>query len=379
LDGSNLTSPPEDLAEISIFGTGLGESIVIHFGYGDWAVIDSCINPINNKSAALDYFEKIGIDITQAVKLILASHWHDDHIRGIAETFKKCRKAVFCCSDILKEEQFIVLGKSSKRFHSHSTGGIDEFSEIIDELASRRKLYERSATVGPEWASANMRLLKLDGDYRQFEGEMYSLSPSSTEKSIFLRQLSELTITEKKTKSRILDIEPNYISVVAWAVIGNINILLGADLENFRAPGRGWNAILNSRTKPDGKARIIKIPHHGSKNAHNELVWKEMIEKNPLAMLSTYSRGTNPLPSPDDITRLCGLTPYVYSTNLPGQFKPKRRSSTVERLMKELARTRVVRGGRFGQVRVRFNPLSFDDYEVALIKDARELCKKKAC
>ena len=51
-----VTQPPcHDELEVSIFGPGIGESVVVHLGYGDWIVVDSCLNPRTRLPAALEY------------------------------------------------------------------------------------------------------------------------------------------------------------------------------------------------------------------------------------------------------------------------------------------------------------------------------------
>lgn len=39
------TPPVADELEVSVFGPGVGESVVVHLGHGDWMVVDSCLNP----------------------------------------------------------------------------------------------------------------------------------------------------------------------------------------------------------------------------------------------------------------------------------------------------------------------------------------------
>jgi len=42
---SNNKPPEADVVEVSIFGPGKGESVLIHLGNGKWIMIDSCIDP----------------------------------------------------------------------------------------------------------------------------------------------------------------------------------------------------------------------------------------------------------------------------------------------------------------------------------------------
>ena len=79
-------SPRNDEFELTLFGPGYGESLVLHVGDGVWVLIDSCGRA--DAPVALDYLRRIDVDPSEAVRMIVATHWHDDHIRGLAEIGK---------------------------------------------------------------------------------------------------------------------------------------------------------------------------------------------------------------------------------------------------------------------------------------------------
>ena len=101
------STPPEaGEFELTLFGPGYGESIVLHVGDGVWVIVDSCID--NDRAPrALRYLEGIGIDPAQAVALIVATHWHDDHIRGMGRLVDACSQAAFCCAAALCQKEFL--------------------------------------------------------------------------------------------------------------------------------------------------------------------------------------------------------------------------------------------------------------------------------
>ena len=78
--GRSLSLP--DQIEVTVIGPGFGESIVIHVGSNQWVVVDSCLDSRTGAPAALTYLNTLGVDPSVGVKLIVASHWHDDHIGG---------------------------------------------------------------------------------------------------------------------------------------------------------------------------------------------------------------------------------------------------------------------------------------------------------
>src|SRR5437763_4371924 len=101
------TSPPAtDEFEISLFGPGFGECIVIHLGGGDWIVVDSCRDLDSKCPVALEYLGKLGVDVRSQVKRVIATHWHDDHIDGISDVFRSAEASMFACTTAFQEDDF---------------------------------------------------------------------------------------------------------------------------------------------------------------------------------------------------------------------------------------------------------------------------------
>lgn len=93
---SRASAPSSDEIEVSLLGPGFGEAVVAHLGLGNWALIDSCLTP-EGEPAGLEYLEILGVDPADVV-LIVASHWHDDHIGGMAKLVQACSNARFAYS-----------------------------------------------------------------------------------------------------------------------------------------------------------------------------------------------------------------------------------------------------------------------------------------
>lgn len=104
-----MDKPNNWIGEVTLIGTGggYGESILVHLGFNNWIVIDSCVNPNTNESLPLWYLESIGVDVSKDVKLIICTHWHDDHIIGISTLLKKCLNAKFCMSKASDTKKFL--------------------------------------------------------------------------------------------------------------------------------------------------------------------------------------------------------------------------------------------------------------------------------
>jgi glyoxylase-like metal-dependent hydrolase (beta-lactamase superfamily II) len=99
LAGSDRSAPPGDSqVEVSVFGPGQGECLVLHLGMGEWAVVDSHRSAETGAPVALAYLKALGVSVAEQVRLIVATHWHDDHMDGLAELFSHCETAKFVCS-----------------------------------------------------------------------------------------------------------------------------------------------------------------------------------------------------------------------------------------------------------------------------------------
>jgi hypothetical protein len=62
-----LNAPAPHEIEISLFGPGFGESIVVHAGNDHWIIVDSCIDADSGRPAALAYLDSIKVDVSSAV------------------------------------------------------------------------------------------------------------------------------------------------------------------------------------------------------------------------------------------------------------------------------------------------------------------------
>ena len=174
-----------------------------------------------------------------------------------------------------------------------------------------------------------------------------------------------------ETKRRISALTPNEVAVVLLVKIDDLAILLGADLES-----PGWLKILDANERPNYKASVFKIPHHGSQDAHEERVWNEMLYSTPIATLTPWQRGGKRLPTRGDIKRILSFTPRAYTTASHSIYtrKPvRRRSSEVESMIKETGvKFRRIRPSS-GIIRLRKKRSSRNGWDVQLLGSACKL------
>ena len=303
--------------ELTLFGPGYGECIVIHAGDDIWVVVDSCIDE-EGAPRALRYLESISVDAAEAVRLIVASHWHDDHMRGMARLVEACEGADFCCAAALCSTEFLKITAVLGRNFTDSSSGANEISTVFTQLVSKR--------TTPTYAQANRRIFARNGC------EIWSLSPSDENYHTFLEAVRGLMPSEGDPKPRIPVLSPNKVAVALWIEIDDVAVLLGSDVER-----NGWMEILRSEARPAGQASAIKIPHHGSRNADEPMVWQQMLDPHPLAVLAPWQRGSQTLPRPEDVERILSRTDVAWSSAQADSMAPStvRRRSEVERTIRE--------------------------------------------
>ena len=287
------------------------------------------------------------MDPKEAVKLIIASHWDDDHIRGLSQIVEHCTSAQFVLSSALRAPEFVGMIFKFEKGSSIPTGpGIREINKVFEILSERRA----TAIL----ASDSKRVFQMPGS-KTGHGEdcqVWTLSPSNLQVIKALTELRKLMPKAGETKFRCVAQRPNHTSVVTWIEIGQTRFLLGGDLEETGDPKIGWSEIVASTTRPQGLATVFKVPHHGSENAHNNEVWEKMLMSNPFAVLAPWNRGSK-LPTPGDVDRINGLTEKAYSTAILGTQTARRRPQAVEKTLREFGITVRAAEPRTGAIRLR--------------------------
>jgi hypothetical protein len=370
---SHHDPPKLDEIEVSVFGPGYGEAIALHVGEGKWILVDSCIEPDSELPAALDYLHCLNVDVENAVKLIVATHWHDDHICGLGTVFDKCKSAAISISSALDTEEFLALPVLYREPVVRRSSGLDEFVQVLQILDARKEQGVRFNS--PRLALADRLLfhdhIRLESE--AVEAKVFALSPSDASLLQAKLAFAELLPKEGPVR-RVASPTPNHASVVLWIEVDNHRILLGADLERTADPRTGWSVILSDSAVICGKAGVFKVPHHGSENAHHETVWSVLLLDEPFAVVTPFRKGNKSLPTPTDINRINRLTSRAYATAPVKQRQRRWRNRVVSDYVKDV--TRDIRDAYcgWGHVRLRTKINGIDgSWQVELFGEAYAL------
>ena len=123
-----------------------------------------------------------------------------------------------------------------------------------------------------------------------------------------------------------------------WIRFGTQSSLLGADLIACADPLTGWRAVVKSPPYPGHRACVFKIPHHGSSTADEPQVWERLLEDQPIAVVTPYTRSK--IPGAADVQRLRSRTANLFATGPSAGTKPKSRGKAVDRTVALVAKNR---------------------------------------
>ena len=332
--------------------------------------------PKSSIPVGIDYLRHLGVDLSRSVKCIVATHWHNDHVRGLAETLRECTDAKFICSQALFTKEFIAL-TDLWRSQQLITSPVSELTGVLDTIAKSKSVLKG---VGGEsrlqFAIANRCLWRRHHTIDvglDTSAELHSLSPSDAAVRKSLEAIAGITSTGENLISSV-SARPNHFCIVLWLRVGEVRVLLGADMEEQCNPCGGWKLIVNSAERPDGDATLFKVPHHGSVTGECESVWKTLLLKDAIAMLTPFQSGKVSLPTKADADRICGRTPNAFITASCRDRSSRGKTGSVNRTIHETVRYIRSANDSFGCVRARskINPEG-KRWSVAIFGDAKSL------
>ena len=345
-----MDKPLSNIFESTLLGTGggYGESTVIHLGNDHWIVVDSCIDPETKESLPLKYLNDINVDLKNQVKLIVCTHWHDDHINGLSELLSNCENAVFSIAKTTDVKKFLrLIGLDSRKSkYKTSLSSTTEFSKCLEILEKRN---------GSIKQAIEDRTL-LSGKIDDISYEIFALSPSDYVVEQFDLEISTLITEFGKTNKKIIIEKPNSKSVALFIKVNEIRILLGSDLEVDQNKKKGWLRVLNDSQVIDNKSSLYKVPHHGSENGHHDRIWKELLIPKPITKLTPWNKKET-LPQLHMIEKIRDNSEValITSTATFNKLKPKQRQGNLTKTIRLLKPSLSEVKYTFGKIKCRAN------------------------
>jgi hypothetical protein len=264
-----------------------------------------------------------------AISGILATHWHDDHVGGIADLYGAATNAELIFPLAMTTEEFMS-------FAARAAGqAVGKVTSGLDELGKLAKVRADQGRGAPKRAQADTVLFRTEIDLgdEKIELLLTALSPSVADVDAFFEAIAPVA-TGNPIVARVMPKDPNDISVACSLIIGDDSVLLGADLTERSDPGRGWKAVVASANWKKIPASVFKVAHHGSRNAHSDDVWATLLRPDAFAILAPYNRGYG-VPKGADVQRIMGLTQHGYTTTQSPFRKYRGESAILEKALDE--------------------------------------------
>ena len=369
-----LKKPLPDQLDISVFGPGYGECILIHIGNGAWIAIDCCQDPITREPVPLQYLKNLGFDPQAAVKYIIASHWHEDHVRGLHNFLQASTNARFSCASVLTGEEFFALAE----IYNDPTSAISRNpKEIYNCLKTIEQRIKSTKQPIISWASADKVLCKTVSPYPV---KLTSLSPSDamdTRSKMFMFNYIS-AVKKGSTDPKMTATTPNDVAVAILFEINGREIILGSDLEEEKKsnPLFGWSAVLKGNTVNGTRSNVYKVAHHGSNTGHHHPIWTDILTDQPLALLTPFQHGKHKIPNLEERNTILALTNNAYISADPNhKIKAPKRTHKVQAVINGAVKNLRLANGKVGHIRWRasINDLS-DVGSIELFDGALRLC-----
>lgn len=291
-----LDKPKNNEVEITLFGHGYGESIVVYVPEVGWGIIDSFQATIEKETIIppLEYLKELLSPDYPKLAFVLLTHPHEDHYLGFDNILSDypggIEKICWYQGDGTRElKNYWIQQKIA------NNGALPSYSKIYIAIkeAVKRGVSERRLSELTE--IIDKRNIQID-NYGLTDISIKALSPGSSSIRKYVELLQKAIPEEGKPVFRLDDRGHNLLSVSLLITLGDLKILLGSDVENSQGKDTGWIEILLN-TRADLSVQLVKVSHHGSINGYHKEAWDMHCSKaKPIAIISPYNKASSPLP-----------------------------------------------------------------------------------
>jgi hypothetical protein len=280
-----LSSAGPDL-EVVVLGRSKGESVVVRMG-DDLLVVDSFL--AGKRPAAHAFIEQARWKADRVLGIV-ATHWDDDHVHGLAAVLADAPAARFFAPAVSDSVKLAAWLAHTRRHRAEA-----------DDPADATGSFARVLTVLKERDADGHRVKARAMILRHPESGCLVLGLSPTQRAIDEERATALGGTGTVVAS-------NLTSIALWIQTDTHRVLLGGDLESH--PDFGWDAAIGETADLiDDAATLVKVPHHGSADAHADAMWSTLLKPKPWAVLTPYGPV---LPRVTDMARLYGLASELH-------------------------------------------------------------------
>jgi beta-lactamase superfamily II metal-dependent hydrolase len=245
-------------------------------------IVDSCRDQRNRRQPAIKYLERIGCDPSEVVRVVVATHWHNDHVRGLSEVVSSCVNSEFWTSSAMTSREALVLTGRIGPSQLTKQSPLREYYGVLERLHIREQGTGQNTIKTAEVGS----LVYTRSRRGATEATILALSPHSA--AVDVTRTSFALASDQVDRGVVVapDIHPNHAAIALRVDFGRASAILGSDLQ-CDAPGGGWQAIVADQRGRD-EVTIFKVPHHGSDNAHDDQVWTDLLQEEVVAATAPF-------------------------------------------------------------------------------------------
>jgi beta-lactamase superfamily II metal-dependent hydrolase len=269
------------------FGPGFGESLLLRTPEAHWVVVDSASRQRKGRSLnpALVALETYDAELD----LVLLTHPHEDHVKGIRDLIENCRAGA-------------IVGAVEPLMRSPSSYAVASEADDVAALAGGSGIAAHVA-IEQAWAKGQRKWAVSAGSVVEIGGcTVEALVPSSSALDEFVEGVAS-DLNDLSAAVR-----------VKWGDGGDL--VLGAD-----ATAVAWEQA-SARLQPGAllNCRPVKVPHHGSENAiHTLLIDEQQHDPDRQLIVTPWNKGKG-LPRFDPgqgVDRLLRAVDALHLTSLP--------------------------------------------------------------
>lgn len=287
------------MMEIAIFGAAYGEATIVSFDSKEGrkhGVIDCFFFGGRSRFNPVVRYLKRNLD-AERLAFVIATHPHEDHIRGLAEVVEAFPGAVdffawwggiaphFQIAYLKRlENQKKAVGKEMS-VRSRSVKGL--FDAFVEKQPHLSKWHE--STDGKPCP-----IYQTEGSHGLFT--IQPLSPWLPEQAKFMKKVMDGVYSDGSIGE--LDTFPNKTCLGLLITYKDARIILGGDVERGNWAWAFKDSIVDCL---DG-VHLVKIPHHGSPTGTHKDMWcglRRFVGSNPqsiVAVTTRFEKGKSILP-----------------------------------------------------------------------------------
>jgi beta-lactamase superfamily II metal-dependent hydrolase len=243
------------MLKLRFFGVGNGDSILIEFPNGQLGLIDSCISPKTMKPAAWEYI------YDKHLAFCCMTHPHRDHYAGLLDILK--------CPNIKVDEFWYALSDIDEVIPTLNWVAVPDGDNSASKWRREREVGEIIDIFDWIWGETPTSFARefTDVHYREFgDAKIIIFGPDIACWKKYKKRLVQ-------QRNRGIPLKRKYENAISMVILikygQHLTWLLGDILKNpLQNLVQRHQEFLPDHVKSWGiKASILKIPHHGAKDA----------------------------------------------------------------------------------------------------------------